>query len=663
MNKTIFIIILVILGISTIVIAQDALYISTSVVTRDQNIIDALEEIDFNVNPITDDDITSTDFNNYHLIIISDGLFDNYDSIPVTQKECLLLNSDHLGDWGIIQEGTIGRINYGNNYLKGKIVNNDTEITHEFETPITLYDTYGIQSYYLPKRPSISLGLLNLVAKDDFDSNPYIGVIPEGGQLYIGGDAQAKTAFIGLVNSDFWTDDAKTLFQNTALWLIDHYEIPRILNLSAKNIEDESATILIKTKKLSNATLYYGLDASTENQQINDTFSLNHEFSLTGLTEATTYYYKVEVCGETGYCKNSSIENFTTLDLTAPTLLSTSIENLTNQSVNITFEINEESSLKLFIDDQLNQESATNTIHSFNIENLAEKTEYNYFIEMCDLSSNCANSSTYSFTTLDLTPPLAPTNLQIEVILPDQKIKLSWDCVIDATTYNIYESTNKTELGTLIGSTSDLEYIVETPLDNKAYYIVRAEDQAGNEENNSNQLMKYDLDLKEGENLISIPLTPMDNRIRETLKQNSSFEPIEKLTRFNSSTQSMESISYYPASGWQTSSIFNSIETLQGYFILSNTATKFTIVGYPTNSLEIELVEGMNLIGLMLIEQENDLPAISPIKEIASRNTDGTYSVATYYGGEGWVSSNKFNITTGNGYWIKSESNFSLVIS
>jgi len=668
-KKTFLVLFVFILAIN-IVYAQEVVYLAKNSINVDQNYIDALEEVGFSVNVVFDSEIPSTDFDNYHMIFIGDGLFSNYDRIPVTDKECLIANTHHLDDWKIA--GYAGIISIGNNYLKGKIVYNETPITEGIESPVRLYDDYGVLGYYLPRLPNRARGTKNIIGTDNFDQNPLLGIIPEGETLYPSGTSNAKTAFFGIIKTDDWTEESETLFKRTALWLVDHYNFPVIVNISVEDINNDSAKVICETDRPTNVTLYYGTDLNMNDIIEIENFVENHEVLIENLEESITYFYQIKVCSNSGFCKNSSVFNFTTLDLTYPTLVSTSVENLTNSSAIIRGQSNEIVSAELFFGENIDELNpplggGVGDEFGFGLSDLNENTQYFYLIKMCDLSNNCANSSIYNFTTLDFTAPSAPENLILEVI-NSNNIKIKWDASAGSSQYNIYMSDNSDvasfDLQTISVTTTSTEYIDNSASSIKQkYYIVRAEDAAGNKENNTNIVGKFDLELKQGYNLVSFPILPFDVNINSVMHQNNSYHPISEIITFNENLKEFETSIYSDTWTGQVNNLF----PLKGYFFKAEQRTDFTIVGHPQIEYQLDLVDGMNLVGLTLFENQRieqiitQSPANHDITEISSRNIDGSYNIATYYGLNRWF--NEFEINPGKCYWLKANKNSTLVIS
>lgn len=116
----------------------------------------------------------------------------------------------------------------------------------------------------------------------------------------------------------------------------------------------------------------------------------------------------------------------------------------------------------------------------------------------------------------DYTAPSPPINPRLNLI--DNTIKLTWEPSPseDVSHYIIYKSNDPYQFNftSSLATTTSLSYTY-TPSNSSEniYYIIRAVDYAGNEENNTLTIGKFVLTLDVGYNLISTPLLPWDNSL------------------------------------------------------------------------------------------------------------------------------------------------------
>ena len=639
-----------------IVEAQEAAYVVKNSINVDPNYVSVLEDLGFDVTVITDTQIPSTDFGPFHVLVVGEGYFFNYADLPITNKEALISNTYHVQDWHIAK--FTGTVSVGNNYLKGKVVDNSTSISQGFYNPIKLYNSYGIQASYLPKLPDRATGIKNIIGTDNFDQYPFIGVMNVGASRYGGGTASAKTAYYGITETDEWTPESETLFRNTLIWLTAHYNFPVFENISAEVLNNSSARVSVETLNPANVTIRYG--KTTLDQAVsNTTFAQNHAITITGLQEDTTYQYQVTICSDADICKNSTIGIFTTFDFTAPILVSSLEYDLTNNSIKLNFTLNEPAYLSLYLDGILDGSSGQ-AIASFShsLNGLQEDTEYAYFLELCDESTNCRNTPEFHFTTLDYTPPESIENLSAKV--SGSNIRLTWSHDgTDVDHYNIYLADSADGFNfTMPDSTSSTTNYTDATASSTdlRYYAVRAEDASGNEENNAYIVAKVNLDLDAGTNLVTIPLIPTDTRIDVVMHQNGAYHPVSRITAFDAGTQMLKSSDFNVTWQGQVTDIY----PLQGYFLQTKQDTTFTLTGTPIVNESLHLNKGMNLVGLTLGETKSISSLPNSIEEV-SQYQNG-FDIATRYAA-GWYNPANISIEPKQGYWVKANADAILVIS
>jgi len=144
-------------------------------------------------------------------------------------------------------------------------------------------------------------------------------------------------------------------------------------------------------------------------------------------------------------------------------------------------------------------------------------------------------------------------------------------------------------------------------------------------------LTDMDIEINQGTNLISIPLILSNNDVNSV---------------FND--PAIVSVKEYDGGNIIEAT---TIENNKGYFVECNSDINLVVKGeVPTEEQNIELDEGMNLIGLTSLSNfDLDDFNTDAIIEIARRNSDGSYDISTKY--TNWE--NKFPLEPGKGYWFK----------
>ena len=665
MSKLLLAIIVALLALSTVQ-AADVAYILNNPNLADNHLIYLLNQLGLSVQKIDNDNAAGTDFSQYKLLLVPDEVYTNDEFIPVNSNPTLILNSAHPDDWNwATRVSTLS----SSQPLSAHINNASHFITQGLSGDIVVYNSSIPDYSYLHR--FYKAPLLKAIVSTDDDSylntfNAVIATADAGTPLRNGAFAEEKAVFFGITERKYWTKDTEKLFKNSVLWIITDFVPPNISNIMVTGITNSSATVQWDTDKLANFTLSYGESNVSLTNSVKSNQKLTHQSTLlSSLKEKTTYYFKIKSCNVDNYCSESSLQSFVTLDLTAPYLTNNQISNITNTSVLISVTLTEPGSAKLFYGSgNFNLETAISSIansSSFQLTPLTDKTQYGYFAQMCDAALNCRNSSNFSFTTLDITAPKAPANVKIEVMQPNNQVKLSWDLATDdAASYNIYTSFNQNnfDFNTPTASTSNNNYVdVASTISEKKFYIIRAEDGHGNEEANAVVFAKYDILLNDGYNLVTMPLTLQNNSVTAVVPNNGA-TVITEIKRFEPATQLFETITY--SSSW--SGAFSSLEQARGYFFKINGQSELTVVGTLPAAVPMDVTQGMNLLGSNSLDNKT-VSAIFPqsianatITEIGIRNADGSYTLSSFTAA--WDP--ELKVLPAQGFWAKSNKNFTL---
>ncbi|MFH1585137.1 MAG: MopE-related protein [archaeon] len=201
--------------------AADIAYLTKSQNLIDQNVVDAIEELDYTIEYIDDSDIGSTDFSEYKMILVpNQGFGTHAGEIPVNRYNTLIINRNHLEEWywsgGVSQRGS-------NHPLTAEVIDKTTSITNDIPDKFQVYtqaedNGVSIPIYYLSKY-EIAIDLDVIVSED----NPLDGLIVKadpGTKLKNSQISKARGVFFGITETEFWTPESKTLFQNSVVWLV-----------------------------------------------------------------------------------------------------------------------------------------------------------------------------------------------------------------------------------------------------------------------------------------------------------------------------------------------------------------------------------------------------------------------------------------------------------
>ncbi|MEM3738881.1 MAG: fibronectin type III domain-containing protein [Thermoplasmata archaeon] len=194
---------------------------------------------------------------------------------------------------------------------------------------------------------------------------------------------------------------------------------PKISNVTVVNITSTSAVVMWTTDEPSSSIVEYGTTTSYGQTATGANGVISHSVQLSGLTASTTYHFRVKSADVNGNTATSSDYTFTTSggggDTTPPVISNVAVKNITATSAIITWITDEPSSSVVdYGTTTAYGKSATGagntTSHSVSLSGLTPGTLYHFMVKSTDAYGNAANSSDYTFTTLNDTTVIPLTD-------------------------------------------------------------------------------------------------------------------------------------------------------------------------------------------------------------------------------------------------------------
>jgi len=168
------------------------------------------------------------------------------------------------------------------------------------------------------------------------------------------------------------------------------------------------------TTEASNSVVHYGLTDALGSTETSATLVAGHAVTLSGLTSNTTYYFNVASTDASDNTTTSNISTFTTsstgssaADVTAPTISSVAVSDITSSGATITFMASEGSLGRVLYgvttDYGYGANEGNNTYtmsKTIVIRGLSADTTYHYLISASDASGNLNSNTDATFTTV-----------------------------------------------------------------------------------------------------------------------------------------------------------------------------------------------------------------------------------------------------------------------
>jgi len=213
-------------------------------------------------------------------------------------------------------------------------------------------------------------------------------------------------------------------------------------------------------------------------------------FTDTGLTNGTAYYYVVSAVNSAGESPNSTQANATpTAPVTAPAVPANLQATAGNAQVSLTWSASTGATSYHVKRSTTNggpySQVSNPTGTSFTDTGLTNGTAYYYVVSALNSAGESANSNQATATpTAPVTAPATPTNLQASA--GNAQVSLTWSASTGATSYSMRRSTTNGGPYSQIGAPTATNY-TDTGLTNGTtyYYVVAASDSAGTSANSA----------------------------------------------------------------------------------------------------------------------------------------------------------------------------------
>ncbi len=196
--------------------ATDIAYVIGDVSEADISVTNLIDDLNYSYEVVRNSEIPSTDFSEYGMILVWDGVLSNHDDLPIGLEKSFVANTYYVDDWGIADYSSVSS---STGYFYGRI-QIENMINEGLSSPVWLYDVSHTPLHYLPYPYRRAPSLENVISTDNYQIYPIIGIINSGGELYNGGFADERILFFGLTETDAWTSESQQLFQNSLTWVL-----------------------------------------------------------------------------------------------------------------------------------------------------------------------------------------------------------------------------------------------------------------------------------------------------------------------------------------------------------------------------------------------------------------------------------------------------------
>ncbi len=267
---------------------------------------------------------------------------------------------------------------------------------------------------------------------------------------------------------------------------------PTISGVSSTNVTTTGVTVTWTTNEAATTQVEYGTTASYgSTTSLDSTKVTNHSAAISGLSNGTTYHFRVISKDAAGNTATSGDMTFTTgtVDTTAPSLSAITSTNLTMTGATITWTTNENSTSQVEYGTTASYGNTTTldtalvTGHSVNLTGLTTGTTYHFRVISKDAANNVATSGDMTFvTTADTTAPVI-SGVSVSPISASSA-SISWTTNESATTKVYYDTvaiTSGSQFAVAAGAgTSHMVGLTGLSASTTYYYVLESKDDQNN---------------------------------------------------------------------------------------------------------------------------------------------------------------------------------------
>ncbi|MCX6748925.1 MAG: hypothetical protein NT076_04945, partial [Candidatus Pacearchaeota archaeon] len=210
--KKVFVLVLLAVLLTSFVCAEDVGYILQSKRNVDSRITGVFTEMNLSYKLIEDKYLSKEDLTKFKFIFIDDAILRNTAKIPVYNYPSVIMNQNYGPEWGLTDADGVSQL-ASTSPLSVKLPNNGIEQVY---TRAKYANGVSVPYFYLDdlNKADPSISIARTYGGGPYEWGDVISVIPKGARLNGGIITKGKLCFYGIAKTEYWTQDAKNLFED-----------------------------------------------------------------------------------------------------------------------------------------------------------------------------------------------------------------------------------------------------------------------------------------------------------------------------------------------------------------------------------------------------------------------------------------------------------------
>ena len=224
--------------VSAVDLNADIAYVVKDISGIDSQLQSELGNLGYSHEVIYESQVLATDFSKYRLILIGDQKLNTPALIPINEHKTLILTSKGYEELGI--SGSSGIKSSPTALEKTSVLSSITDLVPKFFNSYTSSSPTISTSYLKGNKPD---NIKIIVSARSRPADAVLATLDAGQVLLDNRVLQQRILYLGIVDTNFWTQESRTLFENSINWLVNGEDLDQDTYFSDLDCNDLDPTI------------------------------------------------------------------------------------------------------------------------------------------------------------------------------------------------------------------------------------------------------------------------------------------------------------------------------------------------------------------------------------------------------------------------------------